>query len=93
MLHPRSERRSIWPAIVLAVLLLLPVLYVASVGPACAMMAFGQLDYDGYWSFYRPLTWVGSKSETADYVLKEYQFWWVGNWPWGRPTTRSGLNF
>ena len=55
MPRPDSERRSKWPAVVLAVLLLVPVLYVASAGPAAAWVVREKLAITTYYAVYAPV--------------------------------------
>ena len=82
MPRPRSERRSPWPAVVLGVaLLLLPVIYVASIGPAAKLSwrggpSEGQWVADGFLDAYGPLLAVYDRVPVARPPLN----WWVGIW-------------
>ena len=58
MPRPRSERRSAWPAVVLAVLVILAILYVASIGPASRMERMSLIDQSTFLAIYRPVFWV-----------------------------------
>ena len=74
MPRPRSERRS-WPAVVLAVVLLLPVLYVASIGPAARMAKHGAYNRTVrvvYW----PVFWPSELSDRYDQLL----YWYLLQW-------------
>jgi len=73
-----EPRRSMWP--IVAVLMLLPVLYVASIGPVVWMDNRGHIPE---WSrgpleaLYAPLEWVLSKSQTLDHWFERYvDLWW-----------------
>ena len=77
MSRPPSERRSPWPAVVLAsALLLLPVLYVLSVGPANWLLQHNALDAlrDPVVYFYRPLFWLSDASPQFQAALR----WYIG---------------
>ena len=54
MPRPRSERRSPWPAVVLVVVLL-PILYVLSIGPTARMATAEWISIDTWLTCYRPL--------------------------------------
>ena len=60
-------------AAILAVLLLLPVLYVASVGPACAMLVHDIIDSRTYQAIYWPVEWFAARSNWSYAALIEYQ--------------------
>ena len=79
MPRPRSERRSPWPAVVLAVLLLLPVLYVASFGPAGAMYSRGQIS-ERFIGLYRPVEWLATRNQTTVNWTFKYLNWWDRHW-------------
>ena len=81
MPRPRSERRSTWPAVVLAVAFALPVVYVLSVGPAWAMMNNSQISGETYNTLYRPVTWPYKHNETYARWLTAYVKWWDAIWP------------
>jgi hypothetical protein len=71
MSRPDSERRSKWPAVVLGVfLLLLPVLYILSVGPAFWLM---DEQLQPYAVIYTPLFRAADSSRTFERLL----FWYL----------------
>ena len=74
-----SERRSAWPAIVLMGLLLLPLLYVASVGPAWVWMDIKYEEEPVHWyeTAYAPLIWLAQRSQTFDECMCAYAQLWV----------------
>jgi hypothetical protein len=69
MPSPDSERRSKWPAVVLAAMFLLPMLYVLSSGPASRLVSSGRISIVTYVSAYRPLYWAANSSETIEDML------------------------
>ena len=71
MPRPGSERRSTWPAVVLAVLL--PVLYVASIGPTGRGHVNG-VDYRllTWVTVYEPIFWATDRSETVCSWMENY---------------------
>src|SRR5688572_20159740 len=79
MPRPRSERRSAWPAVVL-VGLFLPVLYLASVGPAAhcfpdAPVVGGALmlqECKVWETAYAPILWATDRSDTLNDGLQGY---------------------
>ena len=81
MPRPRSERRSAWPVTVIVALLLLPVLYVASFGPAVAMANRGQISWDTCGAVYRPVEWACGRSAAARAWVFPYVSWWDDHWP------------
>ena len=76
MPRPNSERRSPWPAVVLGGVLavgLLTLLYVASVGPACRLVASDQMGMGAYHSVYAPLGCVEKACHPVGRRLAEYR--------------------
>ena len=76
MPRPRSERRSPWPAIVLVVVLLLPALYVASIGPAWYMVTADVISFRTYHIAYTPIRWISGHSRGFHRSIK----WWKDCW-------------
>ena len=76
----RSERRSIWPAVALGVLLLLPVLYVASIGPALRLTLNGEISLYTYRDVYRPIRWIGRRSPAFHRSIEWWQNCWTPQW-------------
>jgi hypothetical protein len=72
-------------AVLVLGLVLLPVLYVASMGPAYAMMQRDQLGQRRYSTLYRPviLTVKGSSVLKGWYI--RYVVWWDRRWPGEQP--------
>ena len=74
MRRPNSERRSAWPAVVLVVALM-PILYVASVGPAGRAVCGGLIRYELWSSAYWPILLAADHSEQCDRYLTSYLSW------------------
>jgi hypothetical protein len=73
-----NDRKPVWPWIV-ALLIGLPVLYVASFGPACWMFSDELVSYDHLSCMYRPLirlTFHGP--EIVQQSLRTYVRFWRG---------------
>ena len=66
----RSSKKS--GAAVAVLLLLLPVLYVASSGPANRLVCTGRVSEQTFNLFYAPLLWAAYSSETALDILTAY---------------------
>ena len=76
MLRPRSERRSPWLAIVLASLfLLLPILYLASIGPAGAILgnSGSSVDFRRFRTAFAPIVFCVKACPALGRPLT----WWV----------------
>src|SRR5262245_20955652 len=71
-----EERKPLWPWIV-ALLIGLPVLYVASFGPACWMADKDYLSDRNVWLVYRPIIWTYWKAPSPmDIAIGRWiQFW------------------
>ena len=71
MPRPDSKRRSGLPAVAVACVFLLPVLYVLSIGPVTFLQHRGRvpLEVD---VLYAPLGWAAESSDTVYYVLAWY---------------------
>ena len=77
MPRPHSERRSTWPAVVVAVLavvVLLPVLYVASIGPAGRFVTMD--NYRAWETVYAPILWATDRSEALNDGFQGYLRFW-----------------
>src|SRR5688572_17465545 len=82
MPRPNSERRSAWPTVVLGGVLavgLLTLLYVASVGPACRLVASDQMGMGAYHAIYAPLGCVENACRPIGRRLGEYRCLFVSN--------------
>ena len=66
----RSERRSAWPAVVLGALLLLPAIYVASIGPAGRFVTMD--NYRALEDAYAPILWATDRSDVLNVGLQGY---------------------
>ena len=74
MPRPRSERRSIWPAVVLV---LLPVLYVLSIGPAGRFVIKPGYDASPAWyRAYAPILWATDRLKPLNEGLQGYLRLW-----------------
>ena len=80
MPRPRSNRRSVWPAVVqvglASLLLLFPVVYVLSVGPVGWLANRGLVDGEVALALYEPLFWAADKSRMTDRALWSYLDAW-----------------
>ena len=82
MPRPRSERRSVWPAVVLTALLLSPMLYVASIGPTGRFFPGSPeiVGQRGAWeTAYAPILWATDRSNSLNIGLTRYLLFW-GAW-------------
>ena len=84
------KRETIPMTAILAVgvLLLLPVLYVLSSGPAYWLYVRGTLSIEAYERFSMPLTTFCTDYDTVSGILDSYGEWWVsfGDWLMPRKT-------
>lgn len=72
-----SSRSGAGLALVVAVLLvLLPVLYVLSIGPADYLVRSDYLDAETSRAFYGPLVWLYNSYEPIQPLLEWYLEWW-----------------
>ena len=80
MPRPRSERRSPWPAVALAVLvvILLPVVYVLSAGPAHRLCQQGLIDREIVQAIYRPLVEALDRDRTGP--IRSAYYWYLELW-------------
>ena len=81
MPRPRSERRSPWPAVVVfAVLVLLPALYVASIGPSGRLVPDLIADDSGvgleWQTAFTPILWATDRSDSLNGGLQGYLRFW-----------------
>jgi hypothetical protein len=74
--------------IVIGLLVALPVLYVASVGPVFAMANRGQLGRASTDSAYGPVLWAAGRSDTLKAAMIRYYRWWDERWPGERQYKR-----
>jgi hypothetical protein len=74
----RREDKGGWgvAVIVVAIALLLPVLYVLSLGPAVRLVNGGFLSESAAEAFYTPLIFVAENCAPAGYVLDAYENLW-----------------
>jgi hypothetical protein len=71
----RKPRKKAGAILIVAVLLLLPVLYVASAGPALAMVSEGKFNHRTYRRYYSPVDKVAALSDPTFRALRDYQEW------------------
>jgi hypothetical protein len=72
----RSDLTGFWPlAALLAILLVLPVVYVLSIGPVVALATAAGIDPTGLKVIYAPVIWLHDHT-----ALKEPLEWYVGLW-------------
>src|SRR5262245_48081878 len=80
-----DRKKSVWPWIV-ALLIGLPVLYVASFGPACWITSHANVGAPPIPAVYRPLTWAMSPDSYT--TINRVSTWYAKlgadeNWEWG----------
>lgn len=61
--------------VVVVVFVLLPVLYVASIGPMSWLASHHLISKDVGW-LYAPVGWACSKSDIIDATVRAYVTWW-----------------
>ena len=71
----REPRRSMWP--IVAVLVLLPVLYVLGVGPVFALLLNGRIEARALVTFYYPL-FTTADALGLGTLLGDYIDWCIG---------------
>ena len=76
MPRPRSDRRSIWRAVVLAAVLLLPVLYVLSIAPAALLVRADWISFDTWSKGYKPLKWTTNQVPATKKIVYSYMNAW-----------------
>jgi hypothetical protein len=83
-----TRSRPLWPLLT-AVLIGVPVLYVASFGPAAAFLSEGYLHPVAFEVIYMPLRVIADASPTVEEWLYEYSFACIpdgnGSYSWGYP--------
>ncbi|MCC7424964.1 MAG: hypothetical protein IT428_32230 [Planctomycetaceae bacterium] len=67
-----NRKPSLILSVAVAVVLLVPTIYVLSIGPA-----FRWWDGDGYAAMYEPVFWLARRSEFVYSVLDAYLAWWA----------------
>jgi biotin transporter BioY len=75
-----NDRQGRFTTIAIAMaagVVLLPILYVLSSGPALWLSTHGY--FDGYYYFVKPLCWLADKSEIFDELLH----WYLNLWAYG----------
>jgi hypothetical protein len=80
---PKHAKRARWPAVVMALVLVLPPLYVASFGPVyvwgCRIKPGGWQARDWFLTAYAPIYWAADRSPTVDDWVERYQWWCIEN--------------
>ena len=84
MPRPHSERRPIWPAVVLGGVLLLPLLYVASMGPTAHLVVRDRMTMERYHALYTPIVWCERRSSIIARAIGSYQLLFVDRKAWVR---------
>ena len=77
----RSDRRSAWPAVV-AGGVLVPVLYVLSVGPTAWFVGQNQISMGTYRALYAPVEWCEDESPAIESAIKWYREVFVHRQVW-----------
>ena len=83
---PREKKKGGWAGVAILALVLLPVLYVLSVGPAYRIAFSGEYDYVSWLDdFYAPLWWAARHSDPIQRVMLWYTGWDEILEAWSRP--------
>jgi hypothetical protein len=75
--NPRRAKGGGWAVLALGLVIVLPVLYVASIGPAWGLYCRGVIEAETYDAIYAPVLYVTRRFELAGDVLEA---WWCGLW-------------
>jgi hypothetical protein len=78
MADMERERRSIWATVTIAVLLV-PILYVLSIGPANWLIIRGVVGSEPLAVVYAPIDWMANRSEPFTEAVMWYLDWWNGS--------------
>jgi hypothetical protein len=76
----RPQSRSNGTAAIAIGLLLLPILYMLSVGPAIWLCNRGAITRRQLFTAYAPIAWIEGRNETFDGALDFYVKLWVPDW-------------
>ncbi len=68
----KPQRRLIWAVI----LIVIPAIYVLSIGPAFRIKRAGYISFKAFISVYWPVTNLALKSKTSTALLVRYLGWW-----------------
>ena len=72
---PRPTRSGL-KVLAVGLLMLAPVLYVASVGPAYWVVASGRAEPEQFRGFYAPLNWAMNRAPILREAVVSYSKWW-----------------
>jgi hypothetical protein len=75
----RPEGRAAVMLVIVLVLIVLPTLYVLSIGPAYWLVDGGQLSLATWLTFYWPLITLSDQNEEVRRLLATYLDWWGPN--------------
>jgi hypothetical protein len=77
------DKRSAVPLVVAsaALLLLIPMLYIISIGPAWRLYHRGTIRRDTFYAVYLPALRVAAKQHTIKKVVEDYGALWLCDWP------------
>jgi hypothetical protein len=77
--NPRRAKGGGWAVLAVGLIIVaLPLLYVASIGPAGHVVCSGTMRYETWKSAYRPILWAAEHSLQIDRSLIAYLFWCNG---------------
>lgn len=80
-MNPKPPQSARWPLVLAAVLLLAPVLYVLSVGPAQWLYSSGVISESTFdmlaFNVYAPLWWLSGRSPSFSNAIGSYIDWWL----------------
>lgn len=76
-----KKRRPIAGMVIAVLILLLPVLYVGSIGPAVWLREHGAVSQNTILAVYAPITWLNDNSTTFRDALQSYLDLWVKRRP------------
>ena len=75
----RKPRKKAGAVLAVLVLLLLPALYVASIGTALGLAVDGKISEQTYWMAYAPVEKAATLCKPTSRALLSYQYWWQPN--------------
>jgi hypothetical protein len=82
--NPRRARRGGWVVLAVVIVVVLPLGYVASIGPATALAYRDRLSWDTCNSLYGPLNGACGAYHPLRRALQSYNDWWRQHLP-GEP--------
>jgi len=75
--HDKHERRSSTAVVVLCMVIVLPVAYVLSYGPASWLVQHSYMSIRAFMFIYWPIAWSCNQSEALGAAIDWYELLWV----------------